>query len=97
MDDATAVWPDDRPTVELGTLSITHPVANNDAAQRALAYDPLRLVDGIESSDDPLLEAPFGRLCGIEAPSEIAPAHGVRAERGIPIFGAHPYELEHSR
>ncbi len=56
VNDATAVWPDGRPTVELGTLYITHPVANNDAAQRALAYDPLRLVDGIEASDDPILE-----------------------------------------
>ena len=57
VNDATAVWPDDRPTVELGTLYVTHPVANNDAAQRALGFDPLRLVDGIEASDDPLLEA----------------------------------------
>ena len=32
-------------------------MADNDAAQRALAYDPFRLVDGIEASDDPLLEA----------------------------------------
>ena len=30
--------------------------ADNDAAQRALAFDPLHLVDGIEPSDDPLLE-----------------------------------------
>jgi len=57
VNDATAVWPDDRPTVELGVLSVNHPVADNDAAQRALAFDPLRLVDGIEGSDDPLLEA----------------------------------------
>jgi catalase len=56
VDDATAVWPDDRPTVELGVLSITGKVADNDAAQRALAFDPLHLVDGIEASDDPLLE-----------------------------------------
>ena len=56
VDDATVVWPDDRPTVELGVLSVTKPVADNDAAQRALAFDPLRLVDGIEASDDPLLE-----------------------------------------
>ncbi len=55
-DDATAVWPDSRPTVELGVLTITKPVADNDAAQRALAYDPLHLIDGIEASDDPLLE-----------------------------------------
>jgi len=57
VDDATAVWPDDRPTIELGILSLTKLVANNDAAQRALAFDPLHLVDGIEASDDPLLAA----------------------------------------
>jgi catalase len=57
VDDATAVWPDERPTVELGILSLTRLVADNDAAQRALAFDPLHLVDGIEGSDDPLLEA----------------------------------------
>ena len=56
VDDATAVWPDDRPVVELGVLSVTGKVADNEAAQRALGYDPLRLVNGIEASDDPLLE-----------------------------------------
>jgi catalase len=55
-DDATEVWPDDRPTVEFGALSITGKVADGDAAQRALAFDPQHLVDGIEPSDDPLLE-----------------------------------------
>ena len=40
----------------IGVLSITAKVADNDAAQRALAFDPLHLVDGIEASDDPLLE-----------------------------------------
>jgi catalase len=56
VDDATEVWPDDRPVVELGVLTIAGKVADNDAAQRALAFDPLHLVDGIEASDDPLLE-----------------------------------------
>jgi catalase len=56
LDDATEVWPDDRPTVELGLLTLTKLVADNDAAQRALAFDPMHLVDGIEASDDPLLE-----------------------------------------
>jgi catalase len=56
VDDATAVWPDDRPIVELGILSLTRLVVDNDAAQRALAFDPLHLVDGIEASDDPLLD-----------------------------------------
>ena len=56
VDDATAVWPDDRPTVELGVLSVTHPVADNDAAQR-----PWRSTRATRrrhrGSDDPLLEA----------------------------------------
>jgi catalase len=56
VDDATEVWPDDRPTVELGVLSINRTAADSQTAERALAFDPLHLVDGIEASDDPLLE-----------------------------------------
>ena len=56
VDDATAVWSDDRPVAELGILSVTRKVPDNDAAQRILGFDPLRLIDGIEASDDPLLE-----------------------------------------
>ena len=56
VNDATEVWPDDRPKVELGVLSITGKVADNDAAQRALAFDPLHLIDGIDASEDPLLD-----------------------------------------
>jgi catalase len=56
LDDATEVWPDDRPTIELGVLSITSKSADTDASQRALAFDPTHLVDGIEASDDPLLQ-----------------------------------------
>jgi catalase len=53
---STEVWPEDRPTVELGVLSFTGKVADNDAGQRAPAFDPLHLVDGITASDDPMLE-----------------------------------------
>jgi catalase len=35
---------------------VTSKVADSDAAQRTLGFDPLRLIDGIEVSDDPLLE-----------------------------------------
>ncbi len=54
-DDATEVWPDDRPTIELGVLSILKKVADSDSAQKALGFDPTRLVEGIDLSDDPLL------------------------------------------
>jgi catalase len=54
--DASIIWPEDRRTVEMGTLTITSVVADSDAAQKELAFDPIRLTDGIELSDDPLPE-----------------------------------------
>ena len=52
--DGSIVWPDDRKTVELGTITITAVAADSDAAQKALAFDPTLLTDGIELSDDEL-------------------------------------------
>lgn len=55
VDDATAAWPEDRVLIELGTLEIDAPVEDDAAAQRALAFSPAHLVDGIALSNDPLL------------------------------------------
>lgn len=52
--DGSLVWPDDRRTIEVGTLSITSVVADSDAAQKTLVFFPTSLTDGIELSDDPL-------------------------------------------
>jgi catalase len=52
--DSTMVWPDDRKKVELGTITITSLVPDNAAAENELAFDPIRVTDGIELSDDPL-------------------------------------------
>jgi catalase len=52
--DASMVWPADRQTIDLGTITITTVDPNSDAAQQALAFDPTRLTAGIELSDDPL-------------------------------------------
>jgi catalase len=54
IDDGSIVWPDDRRLVDLGTITITAVVPDSAAAERALAFDPTRLTDGIELSDDPL-------------------------------------------
>jgi catalase len=51
--DPSLVWPDDRKTIELGTVSITSQVADSDTAQKALVFFPTSLTDGIELSDDP--------------------------------------------
>lgn len=51
VDDATAVWPDDRERVTVGTLTLLAPAETGDE----LVFDPLRLTDGIAPSRDPLL------------------------------------------
>lgn len=57
IDDPSVVWPDNRAYVELGVLSIKEKVADNAAAEKSLAFNPLILVDGIAPSDDPVLLA----------------------------------------
>jgi catalase len=52
--DSSLVWPDDRKTIELGTISIASEVADSAGAEQKLVYDPTHLTDGIELSDDPL-------------------------------------------
>jgi len=52
--DGSVIWPDERKKVDLGVITITSVVPDSAAAERQLAFDPTRLVDGIELSDDPL-------------------------------------------
>ena len=44
----------DRRIYNIGRLRITEVTANSLVAQQALFFDPTRLIDGIELSDDPL-------------------------------------------
>ncbi|MBV8692521.1 MAG: catalase family peroxidase [Actinobacteria bacterium] len=52
-DDPTAQWPDEREQVEAGRLELT---AVAEDCER-LVFDPMRLTDGIEPSDDKILRA----------------------------------------
>src|SRR5580692_3368666 len=56
VNDATIHWPADREIFEIGTVVLTEPVADNAAEQKHTIFDPIPRVDGIEPSDDPLLE-----------------------------------------
>lgn len=51
--DPSIVWPEDRKTIDTGTISITSVVADSSAVEKELAFDPTDLTDGIELSDDP--------------------------------------------
>ncbi len=55
-DDATVHWPEDRPLLQFGRILLTEPVADNMREQKKIIFDPIPRVDGIEPSDDPLLE-----------------------------------------
>jgi catalase len=56
VDDATALWPEDRPQLTLGTITITGRLSEEDSEQRRMIFDPIPRVAGIDPSDDPLLE-----------------------------------------
>jgi catalase len=56
VNDATVQWPEERPGIEFGTLQIRGIVPENPAEQRHIIFDPIPRVDGIEASDDPLLQ-----------------------------------------
>ncbi|MGU3667795.1 catalase family peroxidase [Methylobacterium sp. A49B] len=55
--DATKPWPDDRKTIDLGTLTVSKAVPDSAEAEKALLFMPNNLTDGIEVSDDPLIDA----------------------------------------
>ena len=55
VDDGSAVWPADRPLVELGTISLDKVAPEQVKAQKALLFNPLALTPGIEPSADPVL------------------------------------------
>jgi catalase len=56
VNDVTIHWPEDRMLLELGQLVFTELVANDAHEQKNIIFDPIPRVDGIEPSDDPLLE-----------------------------------------
>jgi catalase len=56
-DDPTALWPADRPRVELGHLEIARISPTGADDEHRLVFDPSNRTDGIELSKDPVLLA----------------------------------------
>lgn len=52
--DSTAIWPEDRPQVEFGTVAIEERVDELAPERRKMIFDPVPRVDGIDSAGDPL-------------------------------------------
>jgi catalase len=55
-DDATVRWPETRPQITFGEITLNAVAPNNAAEQRQIIFDPIPRVDGIEASADPLFE-----------------------------------------
>jgi catalase len=58
--DPSQPWPEERKIVDLGILTIDKAVANSAEAQKSLVFLPGQLTDGIEQSDDPLIDVRNG-------------------------------------
>ena len=58
--DPTMPWPADRKVVDLGVLTIDKAVPDSAAAEKKLVFLPGLLTDGIEVSDDPLIDLRSG-------------------------------------
>jgi catalase len=55
VDDPTVAWPEERERVEVGRLVVTGPETGRERDGDILVFDPTRVTEGIELSDDPIL------------------------------------------
>jgi catalase len=55
-DDATVRWPEERPQLAFGEISLQEIAPNNAGEQQRIIFDPIPRVDGIDASADPLFE-----------------------------------------
>jgi len=55
---ATVLWPEERKIVELGTIKIDNVLSDEESLkeQKNIIFDPIPRIDGVEPSDDPMLD-----------------------------------------
>jgi catalase len=55
LDDPTAPWPENRPTITLGRMELTELDAVTESGAEIVVFDPTRVTDGIECTHDEIL------------------------------------------
>jgi catalase len=55
LEDPTVPWPEDRPTITLGTMQLTEVNAEAEVGDELIVFDPTRVTDGIECTGDEIL------------------------------------------
>lgn len=56
LEDPSAAWPKDRQRVHAGSLELTDHETSRETGGDVLVFDPTRVTDGIECSNDPVLQ-----------------------------------------
>ena len=81
VNDPTVAWPEERERVEVGRLVLAGPETEREQGDDVLVFDPTRLTDGIELSDDQILRfrprayaASVTRRSGAPAPASVGAA-----------------------
>jgi catalase len=54
--DSSVTWPEGRPEIPFGTITLTGLVDDMAPERRKIIFDPIPRVDGIDKSGDPLSE-----------------------------------------
>ncbi|MGH8571671.1 MAG: hypothetical protein ACREX8_03720, partial [Gammaproteobacteria bacterium] len=74
----TAVWPEECETLAVGTLELTELETGRDTGGDVLVFDPTRVTDGIELTDDPIprfrsqaYSVSVERRAGVPRPAEL--------------------------
>ncbi len=56
INDATALWPEDRRREVVGRMRLVAPITEEEIGDKVMNHDPTDLTDGIEATDDPILQ-----------------------------------------
>ena len=54
--DSSVPWPDNRPEIKFGTITLTERADDMEPERRKIIFDPIPRIDGIDTSGDPLGE-----------------------------------------
>ena len=81
VDDPTVAWPEERERVEVGRLELSGPDTEREQGDDILVFDPTRVTDGIDLSDDQILRfrprayaVSVTRRSGAPAPASVGAA-----------------------
>jgi catalase len=57
LEDPTVAWPENRTTITLGTMELTALDTESESGGHVVVFDPSRVTEGIECTDDEILAA----------------------------------------